>query len=262
MRSPLRFETLLRRPELGVRAAVLVLAGLGWLQLAAPVTGSVVAAHGAHAAAHGSAGGFGLIVLMWLSMTVAMMLPVAAPAILAFAGITGNEAPGSQRSAPLAAFVGGYLVVWAGFALLASALQWILAALAPRVPALQVHGSSAFAGALLVAAGLYQFSTLKSRCLSQCRSPLAFFLAHWRDGMRGAFDLGRRHGIHCLGCCWALMALMLIGGAMSLAWTAALAALLLTEKLAPRGAMLGRVAGAGLVCWGGALVIVALGNRV
>jgi predicted metal-binding membrane protein len=263
VRTPLRFEPLLRRPELGVLAAALVLAGLGWWQLAAPAAGSNVAAHGAHAALHGDiASGFGLMLMMWLSMTVAMMLPTAAPAILAYAGITGNAAAGSQRPAPLTAFVGGYLVVWAGFGLLASVVQWSLVALAPRVPALEVHGSSALAGGLLAAAGLYQFSALKSRCLSRCRSPLAFFLAHWREGVRGAFDLGRRHGVHCLGCCWALMTLMLIGGAMSLAWTAAMAALLLAEKLAPRGALFGRVVGAGLIGWGGALLAIAFANRV
>ena len=263
VRTPLRFESLLRRPQLGVLAAALGLAGLGWWQLAAgaPAAGSAVA-HGAHAAPHGNASGFGLMLMMWLSMTVAMMLPTAAPAILAYAGITGNAVTGSQRPAPLAAFVGGYLVVWAGFGLLASAVQWSLAALAPRAAALQVHGSSALAGGLLVTAGLYQFSALKGRCLARCRSPLAYFLAHWREGVRGAFELGRRHGVHCLGCCWALMALMLIGGAMSLAWTAALAALMLAEKLAPRGALIGRLVGAGLIGWGGALWTVALANRV
>ena len=102
-------------------------------------------------------------------------------------------------------------------------------------------------------AGLYQFSTIKDRCLTQCRSPMTFFLAHWRDGVSGALALGWRHGMHCVGCCWALMALMLAAGSMNLAWTAALAIVMLAEKVLPAGRSVARIVGVALIC--GALVL-------
>lgn len=259
MRRPLPLESLLRRPDLGVGAALALLVTLAWLQLTSyeAVSGQAAAAHAAHAG-HAMADSWGVAqlgvtLLMWLTMSVAMMLPTAAPAILAFADITCGSGRKLAPAGPLGAFVGGYLTVWAGFAMLATAAQWALAGLANRLPVFHASGQ-AFGGALLVAAGVYQFSALKERCLTQCRSPLAFFLAHWRAGTRGAFHLGQRHGVHCLGCCWALMTLMLIGGAMSLAWTAALAAVMLFEKAAPGGRVFGRAVGAGLIGWGGALL--------
>jgi predicted metal-binding membrane protein len=200
---------------------------------------------------------FGFTVLMWLGMSVAMMLPAATPAIRAFAGLAAIRSDKERRSGPLGAFVGGYLAVWAVFGLLAASAQWLLASLAQRATALHAGGSTPLAGVLLVVAGLYQFSALKTSCLKKCRSPLAYFLAHWRAGARGAFELGQRHGLHCLGCCWALMALMLIGGAMSLSWAALLTALLLAEKIAPAGPLIGRTVGLGLVGWGGALLAIA-----
>ena len=260
MRRALPLETLLRRPDLGVGVALALLVALAWLQLAwfEPAGGSMAAGHAAHAVPRtwGSAD-LGVTLLMWLTMSVAMMLPTAAPAILAFADITRGNDRSAATVRPVAAFVGGYLTVWAGFALLATAAQWALAVLALRLPGFRAD-ATAFGGSLLVIAGVYQFSALKDRCLTQCRSPLAFFLTHWRAGLRGAFHLGQRHGLHCLGCCWALMALMLIGGAMSLAWTAALAAVMLVEKVAPGGRFIGRAVGAGLIGWGGILLAATL----
>jgi predicted metal-binding membrane protein len=192
---------------------------------------------------------------MWLVMAVAMMLPTAAPAILAFGDLSRGPAAaaGSGRQA---AFVGGYLAAWFLFGALATAAQWSLATLAQHAPAFASH-SPVFGGVLLVGAGLYQFSALKQSCLTQCRSPMMFFLAHWREGTAGAFQLGLRHGAHCVGCCWALMALMLIAGMMSLGWTAALTALMLAEKILPGGAVIGRVVGIALVAWGGVLLASA-----
>lgn len=214
--------------------------------------------HAGHLAPHASGqGDFSVMLLMWLCMSIAMMLPAAAPAIRAFAGVAASAANVRHRSGLLGAFIGGYLAIWAGFSLLATVAEWLLSRHAQDVPALQAGASSPLAGFLLVTAGVYQFSALKSRCLSKCRSPLAFFLAHWRAGICGAFGLGRRHGVHCLGCCWALMTLMLIGGAMNLGWTALLAAVLLIEKIAPAGPVIGRAVGLGLVGWGGALLAAA-----
>jgi predicted metal-binding membrane protein len=131
--------------------------------------------------------------------------------------------------------------------------QWALVTAAVGIRGLRANNPW-FGGALLVGAGLYQFSALKDLCLTQCRSPLAFFLTHWRDGTRGALYLGVRHGIHCVGCCWALMALMLVAGAMNITWTAVLTALMLAEKMLPGGRVVGRVVGVGLFIWGGALL--------
>ena len=225
--------------------------------------------HLAHSAAHAvAARDLAGALSMWIGMSIAMMAPAAVPAMRAFAAIAAQRDVGAthddaeHRSGPLGAFVAGYLVVWVAFGLLATAAQWMLTAAmqhaTPADPApLHAGGSTTLAGLLLVVAGLYQFSALKASCLRQCRSPVAFFLANWRAGFRGAFALGQRHGLHCLGCCWALMALMLIGGAMSLRWTALLTALVLAEKVAPAGLVIGRAVGLGLVGWGGALLALA-----
>jgi len=260
MRNPSRLDVLLRRPELAVTAALVVLASLGWLQLAGGPPGHATAmVHAGHAAPHAWAvRDFSVTLLMWLSMSVAMMLPAAAPALRAYAGLAAGGSAGEGRAGPLGAFAGGYLAVWAGFSLVAMMAQWALASLAQRTPGLPgAGGGPLLAGGLLVAAGLYQFSALKAQCLAKCRSPVAFFLAHWRAGVRGAIALGWRHGVHCLGCCWALMALMLIGGAMNLGWTALLTALLLAEKIAPAGPFISRIVGLGLIGWGGALLAAA-----
>jgi predicted metal-binding membrane protein len=268
---PAPLQALLRHPNLGVGAALITLSALAWLQLwasgalaaGAGGAGGAGAAHAAQAAhaAHAGAGiigaaahswnaaDVGVTLAMWLVMAVAMMLPAAAPAILAFADIArgaGAQLPAAER---IAAFVGGYLAVWWCFGLLATAVQWALASVAVQLPEFRAHGSG-IAGALLLAAGSYQFSALKQQCLSLCRSPLAFFVAHWRDGTGGAAYLGLRHGAHCLGCCWALMALMLIAGAMNIAWTAILAALMLAEKVLPAGRLIGRAIGVAFVIWG------------
>jgi predicted metal-binding membrane protein len=144
--------------------------------------------------------------------------------------------------------------VWWVFGALATVAQWTLAVAAARIQPFHAL-EPAIGGGLLAVAGLYQFSALKNLCLTRCRSPLAFFLAHWREGTRGAVYLGLRHGAHCVGCCWALMALMLAAGTINLAWTAALTVLMLAEKVLPGGLLIGRVVGAGLILWGAALLV-------
>jgi len=131
--------------------------------------------------------------------------------------------------------------------------QWGLASAAAQIPAIDSARPLLYGG-LLAAAGLYQFSTLKDLCLTQCRSTMLFFLAHWREGLKGASYLGLRHGMHCVGCCWALMALMLLAGSMSLVSTAVLTFIMLLEKLAPGGRVLARVVGFALILCGGGLM--------
>ncbi|MBS0393279.1 MAG: DUF2182 domain-containing protein [Proteobacteria bacterium] len=247
MASAVLARHLLARPALVVGTSLVALAALAWWQLLTG-GGSAGLHHALHAAPRAWGTDEALVALaMWHLMAVAMMLPTAAPAILAFADISRHG--GGSAAARLAAFVLGYLAAWSLFSVGATIAQWALTSATVRMPALQAHAGLA-AGALLLLAGGYQFSALKDRCLSECRSPLAFFLAHWRDGTMAAGRLGLRHGLHCVGCCWALMALMLAAGAMNLAWTAALTVLMLAEKTLPAGRLVARAAGVALICGG------------
>ena len=243
-------ERLLSRPNRLIAAALLVLCAVAWMQLYGwGPAAQPVHVHGIHAwNPHQAA----LILCMWLLMAVAMMLPTAAPAILAFADISRAGRPGVPAATRVTGFVGGYLAVWWAFGVLATLAQWALASAAQRIPDLAA-GHPLIGATALMCAGLYQFSTIKDHCLTQCRSPMTFFLAHWREGVRGALELGWRHGMHCVGCCWALMALMLAAGSMNLAWTAALAVVMLAEKVLPAGRSVARIVGVTLIC--GAIVL-------
>jgi predicted metal-binding membrane protein len=110
--------------------------------------------------------------------------------------------------------------------------------------------SARLSGVILIAAGIYQLTWWKGRCLTHCRSPLGFLVTNWRDGTNGAFRMGFRHGAYCLGCCWALMCVLLVVGVMNLLWIAALAILVLMEKTGPAGAVVARAAGVVLVAAG------------
>jgi len=194
------------------------------------------------------AGGAALapLLAMWLLMGAAMMLPTAAPALDLYLRLAARIE--TARMLHIAGFAAGYLGVWAGFAA-AAALAQTLAG-----PALGALPPDRLTGALLLLAGGYQFSAMKAACLSHCRSPLAYFMGHWRNGPVGAFRLGLGHGAHCLGCCWALMLLMLAAGAMNLAWMAALGALMLAEKTLPGAARWGRLLGLAAVLAGAWLI--------
>ena len=143
---------------------------------------------------------------MWAVMMAAMMLPSAAPMISAYATTIRSDAPGLQGSTGL--FVVGYVAAWSGFAALATGAQWVLHD-AALVSAMGASTSTALGGVLLLAAGAYQFTGIKDACLSHCRSPLGFLLNEWRPGPTGAMVMGARHGAFCVGCCWALMTLLL-----------------------------------------------------
>jgi predicted metal-binding membrane protein len=195
---------------------------------------------------------FGVTFLMWGVMMVAMMVPSAAPMIVMFARLKRD-----RLGQATAVFLAGYLVVWSAFAFVAAAGEMAL-----RTTAL-VSGASARAipvlgGALAIAAGLYQLTPLKHACLVRCRSPLGFLLGEWRDGLAGAFTMGLRHGLSCVGCCWALMVLLFVAGVMNLAWVAILAAFVLIEKLVPGGRLVSWAAGGALLLWGAWILIRAL----
>src|SRR5215211_7886030 len=187
--------------------------------------------------------------VMWTVMMVAMMTPSAAPMILMFAGINRRRQNQQAPYVPTSVFLLGYLVVWAAFSVLAAAAQWGLHAVSLLSP-MMVSTSPVLGGVLLLAAGIYQWTPLKHVCLSKCRSPMGFVLNEWREGKWGALLMGLKHGGYCTGCCWSLMALLLVAGVMNLLWVAAIAGLVLLEKVAPAGDRLGRVAGVVLVGWG------------
>jgi predicted metal-binding membrane protein len=165
---------------------------------------------------------------MWVAMTLAMMLPTAGPMILSYAEIADTAARKGEPVVSPLILATGYLTVWLGFALAASLVQ----ALSPRA-ALTEAGSAGLlaSGAIFLLAGAYQFSALKRACLTQCQRPFPFFFANWTSEPVGVVRLGLRQGLHCLGCCWAMMLLMFAVGAMNVIWMAALGAIMTIEKL-------------------------------
>jgi predicted metal-binding membrane protein len=199
----------------------------------------------------------GLILSMWWVMMIAMMLPSAAPMLLLFARINRKERSGGRPYVPTAVFAGGYLCVWAGFGAATTALQWYLERIG-LLSSTMATSSLWLGAAILVAAGAWQLTPIKSVCLRHCRSPLSFLSHSWRPGYLGAFRMGLGHGAYCLGCCWFLMSLLFFGGIMNLYWIIGLAIFILSEKTMPMGQWFGRIIGIGLVAWGGLLIATAL----
>jgi predicted metal-binding membrane protein len=197
---------------------------------------------------------FAYVFVMWVTMMIGMMTPSATPIILVYAGI-GRRAAESRTFTPTAWFASGYLLAWTGFSLAATSAQWALERAALLTP-MMASVSKIVGGILLILAGLYQWTPLKDVCLSQCQAPLGFILS--RGGFQrtasGSLTLGLRHGIYCLGCCWALMALLFALGVMNLFWIAALAILVLLEKVLPSGRLIARIAGVAFFAAGAAML--------
>ena len=191
---------------------------------------------------------------MWAVMMVGMMAGTAAPVLLLFAAGRAGRGERGVRLAVLM-FGLGYILVWVGFSVCAALAQWALHQTAMLSPAMAASSPS-LAGAILIVTGAYQMSPWKGACLAQCRSPLGFLMANWRDGQLGALQMGLRHGAYCLGCCWALMCVLFVVGVMNLVWVAALTGFVLLEKTGPAGTIVARVAGAAMVLVG-ILVIAA-----
>lgn len=193
--------------------------------------------------------GVAALFAMWAAMMAAMMLPSAAPAIALYGGLVRKHAERGGALPAVGIFVAGYLLAWTAFsaaaALLQAALQHFM-----LLDGMMASSSAALSAALLAAAGLYQLTPLKDRCLSKCREPVAFFVTHWRPGAAGALRMGMHHGAYCVGCCAVLMLVLFAVGVMHLAWIAALAVLVLVEKLLPGGRLAGRFAGVALIVLG------------
>lgn len=191
------------------------------------------------------------LVAMWVLMSVAMMLPTAAPAIDIYVRLS-RRIP-AARAAHVAGFAGGFVLAWSALALIAGGLQAVasapLAAWATTLP------PNWPAGVILILAGTYQLTPVKQACLTLCRNPMTFFMSQWKEGIDGAVRMGFHHGAICIGCCWAMMGLMLIGGAMNLAWMAALGLMMLAEKTVPGAARAGRLIGCAMATAGAALIV-------
>jgi predicted metal-binding membrane protein len=187
-------------------------------------------------------------------MMLGMMLPSAAPVLLLYARvIRGSGEPAAVR---VNLFAFGYLLTWTAFSLAATILQWALSRAELLSSMMETRGRL-LAGVLLIVAGLWQFTAMKRACLESCRSPAGFIAQSWRRGNSGALSMGLHHGVWCLGCCWALMLLLFVGGVMNLAWIAAITVFVLLEKLAPLGAQGGRLSGLLLLLAGSAELLAA-----
>lgn len=229
--------------------------GLLMTQNGAENFAALTALCGANAKLDANAMAFALSFAAWAAMALLMMLPGAAPMLLTYAEIAETAAAKDVTTVSPLVLAAGYLAVWIAFALLVSGAEILLSRLIAPGSALAVLA----AGGGLILAGLYQFSALKGACLARCRRPFAFFFAQWSDRTEGVFRLGLRQGLYCLGCCWALMLLMLFVGAMNLVWMAGLAAIMAAEKMA-RSQTLPRIVGIGLIAAGAVFLAVNFGR--
>ena len=189
-----------------------------------------------------------LYVAAWTVMMVAMMLPSAAPMVALYAATRRNAGSAVTRFARVALFTLTYLSLWAGTGVPSYLASVLLGAVTAQALAYIVAG-------LLIAAGLFQLSPLKRVCLRGCRSPVGFLLGHWRSGWLGGLAMGWAHAAYCVGCCWALMAVLVVAGAMGLAWVLLVAAAVAAEKLLPGGEWVARAIGVALVLLGAAVAV-------
>jgi predicted metal-binding membrane protein len=196
-----------------------------------------------------------MMFLMWAIMMVGMMLPSVTPTVLIYAAIARKSAAQGTPVAPTGVFVCGYLAVWVGFSGLATLLQWGLER-ATLLSPMMVSKSPVLGAAILIIAGIYQWLPIKDKCLHHCRSPVDSITAHWRNGIMGAFRMGLSHGLFCLGCCWALMGLLFVGGVMNLLWIAAITLFVLLEKILPLGDKGGRVIGVLMILTGAGIALM------
>ena len=208
------------RARLGLVGLLFALAAIGWWWTAGQMRGMDDGPWSA-------LGSFGWFLGVWVVMMAAMMFPSVAPTVALYSRMTRARSP----RAPLA-FTAGYLLVWAGAGVVAFAIAVAVSWLFGDALAWDEQGRW-IAGATLVIAAAYELTPLKDVCLGKCRSPLGFLLGTWRDGTRGAIEMGARGGAWCVGCCWALMASLFALGVMSIAWMAVVAALIAFEKTVP-----------------------------
>jgi predicted metal-binding membrane protein len=258
------------RPKLVAVLCVVVLAVLGWVYLALLLAG-MGGSFGGYAAGMvqalcrplpdgtWSAGSFAVVASMWGAMTLAMMLPSAAPMIMTYAGIADTAAHKGERIVSPFVLAAGYTVVWLAFALIATLLQIAMTRLA-LLDAGMASASGLFSGAIFIGAGVYQFSALKHACLSRCQHPFPFFFANWATTPRGVFRLGVKQGLYCLGCCWAMMLVMFAVGVMNVLWMAGISIVMAIEKMLT-GRRFTYAVGIVLIVAGAAIIVTAVASH-
>jgi len=197
---------------------------------------------------------FLLLFLMWFVMMIAMMTPSVAPFILIFASVNRQKKQQQNPFVPTGYLLSGYFLVWAGFSLLATLAQWVLQNLSLLNPEMETT-NKILGGIILIAAGIFQFTPLKQKCLHYCRSPIDFIHRNWKEGRTGALKMGIENGIYCVGCCWVLMILLFVSGIMNLLWIALIAFFVLVEKALSRSKWISFIAGFGLILYGMILII-------
>jgi predicted metal-binding membrane protein len=269
-------EVVLQRDRAVVIAGLGVIAGLAWYYVVTGAgTGMSVWAMTRMALSPGAFGAADIAVplewtatywtvmfLMWWVMMIAMMVPSAAPVILLYARVTRHTQKGSSTASgviPTAVFACGYLIAWMAFSALAVALQFGLEQVGLTSPMMMWSIDPWLSVCVLLAAGIYQLTSLKRICLDHCRTPALFLSSYWRPGRVGALRMGVYHGVFCVACCWALMALLFVGRIMNLLWIAGLAIFVLVEKTLPTGQLLARAGGIACIAAAGWLGVRAIG---
>ena len=200
---------------------------------------------------------FALNFLMWTVMMIAMMTPTAAPMLLFYTKINREQHNQNRPYLGTGLFLIGYLLIWTGFSAAATFVQLGLNN-ASLLSSGIIRATPMIGGILLIFAGAFQFSQLKNACLTHCRTPVGFIMTEWKEGNRGALQMGIKHGYYCVGCCWLLMALLFVAGLMNLLWMAIITAFILIEKIVPAGDRLGRYAGVLFIIWGFWLILTEL----
>ena len=193
--------------------------------------------------------------LMWWLMMIAMMTPSAAPTLLLFHNLKKIGSEGKKALSYTYLFLFGYLIIWAIFSLIACIIHKFFDTSSITDVAMMQLKSVQFSGILLITAGIYQFTPLKNACLERCRTPIDFLSSNNRKGAKGSFIMGAHHGLFCLGCCWALMALLFVGGVMNLFWITGLALYVLIEKIIIKAGWLDKIMGLILIFFGTSLLI-------
>jgi predicted metal-binding membrane protein len=247
----------LARPRAIAIACIGVLVAAGWVYLALMLAGgdgllAAICAPTFGASAATTALQAVLVFAMWGAMALAMMLPTAGPMILTYADLAETAARRGEAAASPLVLTAGYVAV----AVVAAALQILLARLSLIDPAMAA-ASPLFSGAAFIAAGAYQFSALKHACITQCQRPFTYFFANWTADARGVFRQGVTQGLYCLGCCWAMMALMLVVGTMNVLWMAGLGAIMTIEKVGTT-TRFSRIIGAVFIVAGAVLIVTAV----
>jgi predicted metal-binding membrane protein len=184
----------------------------------------------------------GALALMWAVMMAVMMAPAAAPSWLVHSRMSGSRVASG-------AYLAGYLGAWAAAGLAYAGAHWLLQESGWLDGEMRLASARA-AGVVLVAAGAWQWTSTKAACVAKCRSPLGFMMSDWREGIAGAFAMGLRYAAWCVGCCWLVMAVLFVAGAMSIAWAIAISLYVLLERLLPLGRRFDRAMGAALVALG------------